>query len=207
MNDPTSFHPALTADRLRMLAQVIVRARRGALDLHDPDAGETNLSLGTRTRERACEAYRQLAKEVEWLACFEQGYYFLLLIGQSRLPIKFHRTDPDDPAPRTLRELEAESALKQGAFSFFTAEEPVATGATEHAWRLFFQDDPETREIFSVTLARVRPGSVDERWPIDLTEPITTSISASGDLPEPADLDRPAVAPLPASVPNKTDVG
>lgn len=205
MIDPTSFHPALTADRLTAMAQVIVEARRSALDLHDPEAGETNISLGTRTRERACQAFRQLAEEVDWLECFEQGNYFLLLAGESRLPIKFHRTDPDDPAPRTMRELEAETALKQTAFAFFTPEQAMAVEATEHAWRLYFQDDPETREVFSVTLARVRTGGVDERWPIDFAEPIMTSVVAAGDLPEPADLGSPPVVPIPISVSKTTD--
>lgn len=205
MIEPTTFHPALTADRLKAMAQVIVRARLGALDLHDPTAGETNISLGTRTRERACQAFRELAAEVDWLECFEQGNYFLLLLGDSRLPIKFHRTDPDDPAPRAMRELDTESALKQTAFAFLPPAQPSAADPAEHAWRLFFQDDPETREVFSVTLARVRPGGVDERWPIDLAEPVATDVTTSNDLPEAADLDSPAVAPLPTSVPRTGD--
>lgn len=206
MNDPTFFHPALTAERLSALARVIVRARRGALDLHDPISGESNLSLGTRTRERACEAYRQLAREVDWLTCFEQGYYFLLLLGEGRLPIKFHRTDPDDPAPRTTRELAPEASYKQYAFAFAAVDQPVSADDVERSWRLFFQDDPETREVYSVTLARVRPsGVVDERWEIDLTEPVTTSVSDAGGFPEPAELESPAVAPLPTTSPKKAD--
>jgi len=205
MKDPTDFHPALTRDRLTILAQVIVDARRSALELHDPDAGETNISLGTRTRERACEAFRQLANEVDWLKCFEQGNYFLLLIGESGLPIKFHRTDPDDPAPRTMRILEVESLASQTAFAFLSPGKLVAFDDGDHGWRLFFQDDKETREIFSVTLVRVRPGGVDERWPIDIAEPVATSAVAPDVLPEPADLDLPLVAPLPTAVPKKTD--
>lgn len=205
MNDPTDFHPALTEDRLKIMAQVIVEARRGALELHDPEAGETNLSLGTRTRERACQAFRQLASECDWLDDFTQGNYFLLLLGESRLPIKFHRTDPDDPAPRTMRMLEVETMAAQTAFAFLSPEQKVVVDDGDHGWRLYFQDDKETREIFSVTLARVRPGGVDERWPIAIAEPVVTGAVAPGDLPEPADLDLPPVAPLPTAVPKKTD--
>jgi hypothetical protein len=205
MNDPTSFHPALTEDRLKIMAQVIVEARRSALELHDPEAGETNISLGTRTRERACQAFRLLANEVDWLKCFEQGNYFLLLVGESGLPIKFHRTDPDDPAPRTMRMLEVESMAAQTAFAFLTPDQRAAVDDTDHGWRLYFQDDKETREIFSVTLARVRPGGVDERWPIDITEPVVTGAVTPGNLPEPAELDVPPVAPLPTVIPKQTD--
>lgn len=205
MSEPCSFHPDLTQCRLQALAQVLVEARRGALELHEPDSGETNLSLGTRTRERACKAFQQLAEEVDWLHCLVQGYYFLLLIGDSRLPIKFHRTNPDDPAPRTMRELDTESALKQSAFSFLAPEQLGATDPNDHVWRLYFQDDPETREIYSVTLARVSEGGVDERWPIDLSEPVSTNATTTTELPEPADLDVPRVVPLRPIVPSRTD--
>jgi hypothetical protein len=205
MSDPTAFHPDLTQDRLRIMAQVIVEARRGALELHDPEAGETNISLGTRTRERACQAFRLLASECDWLDHHTQGNYFLLLLGDSRLPIKFHRTDPDDPAPRTMRILEAESMAAQTAFAFLPPDQQVVADDSDHGWRLYFQDDKETREIFSVTLARVRPGGVDERWPIQIAEPVVTEAIAAGDLPEPADLDLPPVAPLPTAIPNQAD--
>jgi hypothetical protein len=198
MNDPISFHPDLTAERLRALAQVIVQARRRTLPLHDVAAGEINLSLGTRTRERACQAYRDLADEVDWLRYLEQGYYFLLLIGSSCLPVKFHRADPSDPPDRVRRALDAEVALKQAAFAFMADKPPaVIDNAVDRTWRLLFQDDPETHEVFAVTLARVGLSGSEERWEIDLNEPVSTAAPLAAELPEPAELDRPAVAPLP----------
>ena len=101
--------------------------------------------------------------------------------------------------------LEVESMAAQTAFAFLPPELPVVADDGDHGWRLYFQDDKETREIFSVTLARVRPGGVDERWPIDIAEPVATGAAAPGDLPEPADLDVPPVVPLPTAIPKQTD--
>lgn len=206
MNDPTSFHPDLKRDRLRTLAQVIVQARRGALPLHDTTAGETNLSLGTRTRERACQAFRALSREVDWLRFVEQGYYFLLLVGPSCLPVKFHRADPSDPPDRVRKALDTEVAFKQAAFAFMTDQPArVVEDAVDHHWRLLFQDDPETREVFGVTLVRIGASGTEERWEIDLNEPVTTAAPLAAELPEPAELDRPAVAPLPQTGIPKTN--
>lgn len=196
MTNPSTLHPGLTNDRLQQLAAALVRARRGAFSLHDADAGETNWSLGTRTYERACQEFRVLCEQVEWLKVYEQGFYFLLLVDE--VPIKFHRTDPEDPSPRTTRELAPESYAKQVVFAFYeTAEQrAAATDSLGFNWRLYYQDDPETREVFRVALARVgQDGKTDQVWDIDLTEAVTTIAPIVDELPEAPDLDRPVVSP------------
>ncbi|WP_242352354.1 MULTISPECIES: hypothetical protein [unclassified Anaeromyxobacter] len=198
MNEPSQFHPAFTAERLKALASVIVRVRRAALDLHDAESGERNLSLGTRTFERGCEAFRRLAGEVEWLKYYESGNYFLLLV--EGVPVKFHRTDPDDPNPRTTRELQPEMVLKQKAFVFMETLEPQRAPGDMlgSALRLYFQDDPLTKEVFRVAFARVGPdGKTLQSWDIDLTDVVTPLAPLGGDLPEAPDLDQPNVGPKP----------
>lgn len=195
MTDPSSYLPALTAGRLKVLAGVIVRVRREAIALHDTESGETNLSLGTRTFERLCEAFRRLADEVDWLRFFQAGNYFLLLVDG--VPVKFHRGDPDDPNPRTTRELQPETELK---FAFMaTMPEQRAPGATlADRARLYFQDDPETKEVFRVAVARVGPdGKTVRSWDIDLTDVVAPLTALDGDLPEAPDLDQPKVTPKP----------
>ncbi len=196
MNDPTEFHPVFTPDRLRKLAAVLVRARREALELHDPDAGEGSLSLGTRTFERACEAFRRLKRDVDWLDVYEQGYYFLLLL--QGVPMKFHRTDPEYPAVRTTRELEPESSFKQEAFAFMSElARPQVADSQGFIWRLYFEDDPETREVLRVALVRVdEAGKTDRTWDIDVTPTVATLVGLGGDLPQPTELDEPEVGPI-----------
>lgn len=198
MRDATEFHPGLTGDRLRTLADVIVRIRREALLLHDPDAGERNLSLGMRTFERACEAFRRLAAEVDWLGIHEQNNAFVLLVDHV-FPLKFHRADPDHPTPRTTLELGPEIAAKQRAFAFLegmpTSFRPAA-GAFDSLWRIYFVDDPETKEVFRVALAQVgEDGKTVQSWPIDLSETLPTLARVGEPLPEPTELDEPLVSP------------
>lgn len=208
MNDARDLPAALTLDRLRRLAEPIVEARREAIEVHDPDSGETNFSLGSRTYERACEKYRRLAAEVDWLTCSETGLYFLLLVGEERLPIKFHHADPSKPPQRTMREWKPETEAKQLSFMLARLENPTAKLPMDGVWRLYYQDDPVTAEVLAVTLALLRGEALWDFWSIDLggAEAIRP---LSQDLPEAPDLDSPLVEPLPPdaqNLPVATDV-
>ena len=81
---------------------------------------------------------------------------------------------------------------------------PLMEGEPEEAeeatyLRLLFQDDRETHEVFGVTLVRVSESGTEQMWEIDLTrQPLLTTLQPASNLPEPADLDRPEVAPLAA---------
>lgn len=195
MTDPSQFHPALTDDRLKVLASVLVRVRREALDFHDTESGETNLSLGTRTFERGCAAFRRLADEVEWLRFYQSGNYFLLIVDG--VPLKFHRSDPDDPNPRTTRELQPETALKF-AFMETMPQQRAPDDVLGDKARLYFQDDPVTKEVLRVALARVgENGKTTKSWDIDLGDLQTPLTSLGGDLPEAPELDQPKVTPKP----------
>jgi hypothetical protein len=195
MSDPTSFHPGLTADRLKALASVLVRVRREAIDLHDSESGETNLSLGTRTFERGCAAFRRLADDVDWLRFYQSGNYFLLIVDG--IPLKFHRSDPDDPNPRTTRELQPETLLKF-AFMEEMREQRAPNDVLADKVRLYFQDDPQTKEVLRVALARVGDnGKTAKSWDIDLTDVVAPLTALGGEMPEAPDLDQPKVTPKP----------
>jgi hypothetical protein len=210
MSDPIDYPPAFTPDRLRNLADVLVRARLGALSGHDEDAGETNWSLGSSTFERACKLFMLLSMKVPWLRYEKRGFVFILVV--EGIPLKFHRCDPEKPSPRTMRELPLESLIKdevrQLAFEFGEAgeEAPLAAGAIEYIWRLYYESDPETNEVFRVALARIVGGTAERTWDIDLSEPVVAIAPVGGELPEAQELDSPMVAPLePAALREGTD--
>lgn len=206
--EPTDFHPGLQQDRLRLLASVIAVCRRAALQLHDSAAGERNLSLGTRTWERACAAYEALAADhSDWLNVHREGNTFFVKVDG--LPIKFHRDNPDDPSPRHSREHPAEKRAKQVAFQFLkdssTNAPQIAAGSH---WRFFYQTDPETEEVIFLDLVRLDGNdAVADTWSVTLDEPVSAIAAVADDKPEAIDQPPPTIGPKHTKYPKAEDEG
>lgn len=191
---PTDYHPGVTSERLKVLAAVLVRVRQEAIAAHEFFSGERNASLGLRTFERASKAFRDLAGEVDWLEVHEEDGACILIIDRV-FAFKFHRGDPERPNARTRIENTPEAHAKQRAFGFMATlpmrPREEVLGST---WRLYYMDDPDTREVISVSLARLDAmGNTIAFWPINFSEPVRAVAPVVSALPEPADLEEPVV--------------
>lgn len=198
---PSETTPALTADRLRLLAATITRVRADARDGHEPEKGDDAWTFGCRAYRRTCFAFHGLAETGDhpWLRVEEQGLACTLLIEAE--PIKFYRGDAENPSPRSLRR-GVDEAIRQGKLSFYEDELATSDG---WFWLLAIEthDDGsvlriavfqanknnETRNLYfiptEVPIAVVSPVTPIQREGVDLAPPLVTPKApvqqASGD--------------------------
>ena len=75
-----------------MVASVIAGCRKQCVELHDPEQGDGNWSLGCRVYERTIYRIERLATQAElgWLGLVERkGLRFVFKIGDA--PVRFYR--------------------------------------------------------------------------------------------------------------------
>lgn len=159
---PWEHHPALTADRLTAVAQMILAGRNNALDRFDASVGCSNWTLG-------CEAFElqrfQIivgAAEHEWLDVIDPGMQFVFSVGG--VPARFYRGEPDDPTARTLKQ----SFPELYQLSLFSEEE-LAQLARKPAYRFAVETDVDgaVAQISFVILDGEQPLLV---WRIEIDE-------------------------------------
>ncbi len=106
---PWDFHPALTAERLRLCARLLAHARRDALALAAYEMGDDSWSVGCRAYAFGRHRLKRMAgsRAHAWLRVMDDSHHFVFLIDQ--VPVRFYRGAADDPTARTLRRQEAEA--------------------------------------------------------------------------------------------------
>ena len=128
---PSKIFPDLTDERMQFLASLFVDCRRGALQKHDPEAGEDAWCLGCRSYSRICAAISRVARDDQqsWLTVVQDrvpGRQFIFRIGT--VPFRFYTGNPSRPTARTLRIDSSElNELKQ-------IQLPVVDGSSESSW-------------------------------------------------------------------------
>src|SRR5579859_6641609 len=100
---PSEISPALTNERLQLLAREIARVRRDALEVFQPEKGDNAWSFGCLCYVRTCAALSQLEAtgEYPWLQIQVDGLAFTILVDGE--PLKFYTGDPEKPSDRSLR--------------------------------------------------------------------------------------------------------
>src|SRR3954471_15578397 len=158
---PWDYHPALTAERLRLCARLLANARRDALALVAYDMGDDSWSVGCRAYAFGRHRLLRVADSGShnWLRVLDDSHHFVFLIED--VPVRFYRGPADDPTVRTLRRQEVEArqlglALGDdvaGGLVFRLAVETTATGGVE-------------RIVFLAL--RGEAGNTECAWPIPL---------------------------------------
>lgn len=100
--EPWLLAPQLEKERLQLLASLLVQVRGEVIDRHEPELGDTRLSLGMRAYE--CCRSRIIFKDDEgdwpWLSILtEQGRFTFAIDG---VPVRFSRNDPNCLPDRKL---------------------------------------------------------------------------------------------------------
>lgn len=189
--NPWEITPALTAERLQLLASTIAEVRADAREGHVPEKGDDAWTFGCRAYRRTCHAFAGLALSGDhpWLAVDTQGLAFTLLVDGE--PIKFYKGDAENPSSRSLRR-GLDEALKQGKLSFYDDE--LASGG---GW--FWLLAVETLEDGSLLRAAVLQANENEETrnlffiPTDPPIAVASAVVAFGR--EGIDLPPPVVAP------------
>ncbi len=99
---PWQLTPELQQDRLQEIAKLLVTVRGEVIDRHEPEIGDTRLSLGMRAYE--CCRSRIIQKSMEgdwpWLSVLTPQGRFTFAIDD--IPIRFSRNDPNQLPDRKL---------------------------------------------------------------------------------------------------------
>ena len=94
---PWEKYPDLTEERLQTLAELIRGVRAEAVRLHEPHNGDGEWSLGCRSYERTCFAFRQASNQYEWLGIMLETKALQFSFSVGSIPFRFYKGDPDDP--------------------------------------------------------------------------------------------------------------
>ncbi len=186
---PWDVSPALTADRLHLIATTIARVRADARDGHLPEKGDNAWVFGCRAYARSCHALQglSLTGDHPWLQVREEGLACTLLVEGE--PLKFYRGEAESPNPRSLRR-GLEAAIRQQKLMFFKDE--LNAEANGWFWLIALEthDDgslmravvfqansrKETRNLYAIPMDSPVPvvGIVapEEREGVDLPPPV-----------------------------------
>jgi len=100
--EPWLLAPQLKKEHLYELAKLIVQVRGEVIERHEPEIGDTRLSLGMRAYECCRSRIIQLAAENQfpWLSILTPQGRFTFAIGG--IPVRFTRNDPKKLPDRKL---------------------------------------------------------------------------------------------------------
>lgn len=172
MSNPTDIHPALTPDRLGIVAQIITDASHEAATRYEPKLGDNGWALGCRRYAWNCHGIvRGSSKYKEWLSIVDGGGYlegtdtywtalhFVFAIGG--VPLRFYRGKPSGVPSNSLVIWAPEIDARQT--SLFGSSSPYILGLK--ALRLAVEID-ETGEVSRITLVQVdkEDNIVGDRW-------------------------------------------
>jgi hypothetical protein len=146
--EPWLKYPDLTQARLTLLANEIRRVRSKCVDLHQPEDGDGDWSLGCRVYQRTFFAIRELSKTVDWLTINHElkALQFSFSIGS--VPLRYYKGDADDPPSRYLTHSHGEELHMQTCFEF------EGSPTVDTILRLAVEVD-STRQVASVSLSEI----------------------------------------------------
>jgi hypothetical protein len=180
---PWDFHPSLQEDHLIAACNLVVAAYNDALDYFLAEKGDNKWALGCRRYAWAQNNIRQAAEsgKMPFLEVLkDQGNTFIFLIGA--VPVKFKRTDPDEPHESIIRQSQCEA--QQLSLAFPGLSDPGAL-----RWRIVIEDDYEG-EVLRVAFIGVDSNKVTQcfwEMPRDRMAPHITTVHEH--LDEGVDLD------------------
>jgi hypothetical protein len=101
-NQPWALAPELKKEHLQQLANLLVQVRGEVIDRHEPELGDTRLSLGIRAYEccRSRIIFKDEEAEWSWLSILTENGRFTFAIDG--VPVRFSRNDPSCLPERKL---------------------------------------------------------------------------------------------------------
>jgi hypothetical protein len=201
---PTDIHPALTDERLRIVAKIITDARHACVIRREAENGDNGWAVGCRAYAWICHALTRATPDYPWLSIVEGGGHieteagdhffwttarFVFAIGG--VPLRFYRGQADDVPSNSLRVAFPELAAKEQAFLFKT---PTLL-PNSHALRLAIETD-DTGDVSTITLVQVLDADakvIGERWTIFEAEKLDNVAAFTPKKEEGKELGKPPV--------------
>lgn len=185
--EPWLLAPQLEKERLQLLASLLVQVRVEVIDRHEPELGDTRLSLGMRAYE--CCRSRIIFKDDEsdwpWLSVLtEQGRFTFAIDG---IPVRFSRNDPNCLPDRKL--IPSQEGFEQ--MSMFEDE-------SDHShlrWFLVIDTPYDTPVENAFFIGYSEFNEIVCRWEIPLSDQVPAIGDMAASKPQPIDVP-PAKAKL-----------
>ena len=140
---PWDFHPASTAERLRICGRLLANARRDAVAMAAYEMGDDSWSVGCRAYAFGKQRLKRAASSRvhTWLSVMDDSHHFVFLI--EKVPVRFYRGFAQEPTVRTLRRQEAEAQQLGLALGIDEADGlvfrfAIETGVTGNVERVVF---------------------------------------------------------------------
>ena len=108
----------LTPERLSIVAEEFRRVRHDCVNLHQPELGDGDWSLGSRIYQRTYFAIFRLAEKYDWLTINQELKALQFSFSIGIVPLRFYKGDPDDPPSRYLAHTDGEARQIQTSFEF-----------------------------------------------------------------------------------------
>jgi hypothetical protein len=99
---PWQLAPQLKKDHIQQLAQLLIKVRGEVIERHEPELGDTRLSLGMRAYEccRSQIIFKAFRGEWPWLSILTPTGRFTFAI--ENIPVRFTRNEPGSLPDRKL---------------------------------------------------------------------------------------------------------
>jgi len=189
--EPWIKYPALTAERLSVVANLIRETRRTTVLLHDPIGGDNEWSLGCRAYARTCFALQQATERYSWLTVLpeQESLRFTFAIGL--IPVKFYHGEADGAPSHYCTITGTEMGQQQLAFQIDGVE------LAGQVLRIAVVTDV-SRRVSKVVLVELdsETGAAAATYeiPFDLKSDNVVQLQS-----RPVDLPRPELEPLPTA--------
>ncbi len=174
-SEPWLLAPQLQKDKLQDLANLLVQVRGEVIDRHEPEIGDTRLSLGMRAYEccRSRIIYKAMERDWSWLSILtHQGRFTFAIDG---VPVRFSRNDPKHlpdrkliPSPEGSVQMSMfENTNKYSDLRWFLVIDTQYDLPVEHAYFIGYSEYNEIICKWEIPLADIVPvvGEVHENKP------------------------------------------
>ncbi len=187
MNQPWELNPALSSDKLKLLASLIRDVRDEVVDRHDDELGDSARGTGLRAYE-CCRVriIRAAAdpEEWDWLGIVKDDGRFTFSINS--VPVRFFRGRPSCPEERRL--IPCMEALSQMSLL------PTDVGDAAKIIWFFAVEVDAFRYVERVSFTGFLDGVQVSCWEIPLDEKVPVFASVDAELPEPVKTEKASVS-------------
>lgn len=189
---PWDVSPALTVERLNLIANTIARVRADAREGHLPEKGDDPWVFGCRAYRRTCYALAglELSGDHPWLQVHEEGLACTLLVEGE--PIKFYKGEAEKPTPRSLRR-GLDAALRQHKLFFF--EDELNAEESGWFWLIALEIHEDGSLMQAVVLQANSHGETRNLYFIPVDSPVPVVGAVAPEEREGVDLSPPSVGP------------
>lgn len=179
-SEPWLIVPQLKKECIKELAYLLISVRRAVIDRHEPEIGDTKLSLGLRAYEccRSQLISKSLSGDWPWLSILTETGRFTLAVNS--VPVRFTRNEPDKLPDRKL--IMSAEANKQ--MELFQDESDYA----KLRWFLVIDSAYDTAVENAYFVGYAPDNSIECMWHIPLTDRVPLLADLTSNEPQAVDI-------------------